>query len=385
MASGRRLRVLMLVNRLREGGGERFATGLAIHLPRERFDVSVCTTRRPAGPLVAELESAGIRHVGLGRRRRSDLAPLARFARILRRERFDVLHAHMFGSSFWAATIGRACRVPVVIAQEQTWSYEGQPLRRWIDGNVIGRFAHAFVAVSTADRARMTAIEGVPEEKTIFIPNAYVPRPSAPGGDLRAELGLDGDVPLVGTVCVHRVQKALDVLLEAFAALVKRFPEVHLALGGRGPETPRLEALVAQNRLADRVHFIGRRADVDSVLRALDVAVMSSDYEGTPLFGLECMANGTPLVATDVGGLRDIIEPGETGLLVPPRDPEALATAMEALLRDPERRQRISARARDSLEEFTIERAAERFAALYERLLRGGPVGGVPANAGPGL
>ena len=369
-----RRRVLMLVDHLNEGGGERFAAGLAIHLPRDRFDVTVCTTRHPPGPLLPEVQAAGIRHVGLERRGRFDVAPFARLVRLLRAERFDVLHAHKFGSNVWGSVFGRACRVPVVVAQEQTWSYEGQRLRRFLDGRVIGRLAHAFVAVSTADRERMTRLEGVPRAKTIFIPNAYIGRPGAPEGDLRAELGVGGDVPLAGTVCIHRPQKALEVLLEAFARVAERLPEAQLVIGGGGPETERLERVAGDLGLGERVRFIGMRRDVDAVLRAFDVAVMSSDFEGTPLFAFECMANGTPLVATAVGGLPDVVVDGETGLLVPPRDPAALAEAVEALLRDPERRARMGEAARARLADFTIERAAERFAALYERLLAGGPV-----------
>jgi glycosyltransferase involved in cell wall biosynthesis len=368
-----RRRVLMLVDHLNEGGGERFAAGLAVHLPRDRFEVTVCTSRHPPGPLRAEVEAAGIRHVGLDRRGRFDVARLAGLVRLLRRERFDVLHAHKFGSNLWGSLFGRACRVPVVVAQEQTWSYEGRPLRRFLDGRVIGRLAHAFVAVSSADRERMIDLESVPRAKTIVIPNAYVPRPGG-GGDLRAELGLRSDVPLVGTVCIHRRQKALEVLLEAFAVVTGRLPEARLAIGGSGPETEGLERLAAQLGLGDRVRFIGRRRDVDAVLRGLDVAAMSSDFEGTPLFALECMANGVPLVATAVGGLPDVVMDGETGLLVAPRDPAALAGAIEALLRDPDRRARMGEAARARLAGFTIERAAERFAALYERLLAGGPV-----------
>jgi glycosyltransferase involved in cell wall biosynthesis len=96
---------------------------------------------------------------------------------------------------------------------------------------------------------------------------------------------------------------------------------------------------------------------------------MSSDFEGTPLFAFECMASRTPMVATDVGGLRDIFADGESGMLVPPRDVAAMADAIEALLRDPERRRAMADAAYERMSDFTIERAVERFEDLYERLL----------------
>jgi glycosyltransferase involved in cell wall biosynthesis len=117
------------------------------------------------------------------------------------------------------------------------------------------------------------------------------------------------------------------------------------------------------------VHWLGRRGDQLVVLGGLDVAVMSSDFEGTPLFAFECMASRTPMVATDVGGLRDIFESGVSGMLVPPRDPAAMAAAIEGLLRDPERRSAMAGAAYERMSEFTIERAVERFEELYGRLL----------------
>jgi glycosyltransferase involved in cell wall biosynthesis len=157
--------------------------------------------------------------------------------------------------------------------------------------------------------------------------------------------------------------------VEAFAALADRHPQAHLVLGGDGPCEPELRELVAQTGLADRVHFLGMRQDVPEILRSLDVAVMSSDFEGTPLFALECMAAGTPLVATRVGGLPDLIDDGHTGTLVPPRDPAALSAAIDELISDPERREAVAAAARERAKEFSIDRIAERFASLYESLL----------------
>jgi glycosyltransferase involved in cell wall biosynthesis len=119
----------------------------------------------------------------------------------------------------------------------------------------------------------------------------------------------------------------------------------------------------------DRVHWLGMRSDQLVVLGGLDVAVMSSDFEGTPLFAFECMASRTPMVATDVGGLRDIFDDGLSGMLVPPRDPAAMAAAIEPLLRDPERRRAMADAAYERMSDFSIDRAVERFEELYERLL----------------
>ena len=243
-------------------------------------------------------------------------------------------------------------------------------MRRFLDGHVIGRRADAMVAVSTRDQERMIEIEGVPAAKTTYIPNAYLPHDGDSGsGDLRTELDIDPAAPVVGTLVVLRAQKALDVLIDAFAILAERLPRAQLVIGGYGPMKEPWERHARERGLGDRVHWLGMRRDQSVVLGGLDVAVMSSDFEGTPLLAFECMASRTPMVATDVGGLRDIFENGVTGMLVPPRDPASMAAAIEALLRDPERRRAVADAAYERMSDFTIECAVERFEALYERLL----------------
>jgi glycosyltransferase involved in cell wall biosynthesis len=146
-------------------------------------------------------------------------------------------------------------------------------------------------------------------------------------------------------------------------------PEPVLVMGGEGVMTDSLKARSQALGIDDRVHWIGRRTDGAVVLDGFDICAMSSDYEGTPLLAFECIAAGTPMVATDVGGFRDIFDSGKSALLVPPRDPDALADALETLLRDPERRRAMAAAAAERLDEFTVERAVERVAELYEELL----------------
>jgi glycosyltransferase involved in cell wall biosynthesis len=364
-----RLRILHLIDSaVDQGGAERFAIGLVTHLPRDRFEVWVCATRRIDSTVSGALAEAGVNQLNLGRRQKYDVHHMGRLVTLMRRTRFDVLHAHMFGSNVWGTVIGRALRVPVIVAHEQTWSYEGQPFRRLVDGLVIGRLATRFVAVSSRDAERMVSLEGVPSNKVVMIPNAYVPRPGAPQGDVRSELAIRPGAPLLATVAQMRPQKALNVLLRAFVDVRKVFPDAHLVLAGDGPCRPSLEAEAARLDLGASVHFVGIRKDIDAILSAADVTVLSSDYEGTPLVVYETIVNGTPLVATDVGGLRDIVRDGDSARLVPRRDPPALANAVVELLHAPDLRRRMAQSAAAQVGEFSIDRAAERFATLYEQL-----------------
>jgi glycosyltransferase involved in cell wall biosynthesis len=365
----RRLRVLHLIdNALDAGGAERLAVGIATHLPSERFEVWLCATRTIDAHAISALDEAGVGRLHLARETKWDVQRFRLLASLLRREHIDVLHAHMFGSNVWGTLIGRACRVPVVLAHEHSWSFEGEPLRRLIDGQLIGRLATRFVAVSSADAERMVKIEGVRPEKVVVVPAAYVPRPDAPSGDLRSELGIAKTTPLIATVAILRPEKALSVLLDAHARLLTSIPDAHVAIAGRGPCREELERHAGELGLDGRAHFLGYRRDVDAILRAADVATISSDREGSPLVVFECMANRTPLVATAVGGLRELVEDGRSGLLVPPRQPQAMADALARMLSDPSLREQMATTAAKRLQEFTIEHIAARFASLYEKL-----------------
>ena len=158
------------------------------------------------------------------------------------------------------------------------------------------------------------------------------------------------------------------MLLDAFAEIVAF--DADLVLAGDGQAlVPALQAQTARLALTDRVHFLGFRDDIDAILRSADVALLSSDYEGTPLVVYESIANGTPVVATDVGGLRDIVEDARSARLVPRRDPTVLAEATIELLRSRALREQLAQEAAHNAEQFSIENVARRFAALYEQLI----------------
>jgi glycosyltransferase involved in cell wall biosynthesis len=376
-----RIRVVTFVDFLScFGGAEHLALLIATRLDPDRFDSILAISRWPlTGPWKDDpsaqqaldiLESSPARFLPLARRRKVDIRALGRLERFLRRERVDVLHSHKFGSNVWGTLVGRLARVPVVLAHEHTWSYEGQPLRRFLDRELIARGASRFIAVSREDRRRMSDVEGIDPARTLFIPNGVLASPEPSGRDVRAELGIAGGTPVIGAVGVLRAQKALHVVLRALAQLREHRPDIRLLIVGDGPERAGLEALAAELGIVDAVIFMGHRGDVPDVLRAIDVAVSSSDFEGSPLAVMEYMDAALPIVATAVGGVPDLIESGVHGVLVPRSDPTALAGAIEQTLAEPERAREMGERARERRRsEFDIDTLVRRLEALYLELL----------------
>lgn len=365
----RKLRVVTLTDQLvYSGGAERLSGLLTRGLDERFFERSIWTTRPARGLLVDELRADGIPIRSLDRRSAKDLAAWRPLVRALRSERVDVLHAHQFSSNVWGTLVGRLARVPVVVAHEHGWAYEGEPLRRFLDGRLIGRGASAFVAVSTADRARMLSVEHVPEAKARFVPNGIPPLPASTR-DVRPELGIPPDAPLVGTISVLRREKGLDAFLRAAALLRREHPDLRVLVAGTGPERDSLEALVGELGLEGHAFLLGARPDVPDLLAALDVAVNSSHREASPLSVMEYMAAGKAIVASRVGGIPDLIEDGVQGLLVEPADPEAIAAGVDRLLRDPALRAELGARARErQAAELTLDATVRRLEELYWEL-----------------
>lgn len=376
----RRMRVLTMVDGLgTAGGGEGIARQIALHLDPARFEVTFCVTRW--GPEEeadvsgqVELREAGIALYRLPRDGRLDLMPWRTLVGFARRSGIDVVHTHKIGSNVWGALLSPLMGRPVFVAHEHTWSYEGNPTRVLLDRELIARRADAFVAVSREDQRRMIEIERVPAAKTRFIPNGIPPFPAPTGRDVRAELGIAADVPLVGVVATLRPQKALDVMIRAVPELRRRVPGATvLLIGGAdaldSQEEARLRAVAAAAEVGESVRFLGPRDDVPDLVAAIDLGALSSDFEGSPLSVMEYMEAGKAVVATRVGGLPDLVVEGETGLLVPPGDPPALAAALAELLRDPERRARMGAAGRERRREmFSIEATARRVGELYREL-----------------
>jgi glycosyltransferase involved in cell wall biosynthesis len=216
----------------------------------------------------------------------------------------------------------------------------------------------------------MIAVERIDPARTVFIPNGIPPSPVPSGRNVRAELGIAPESPVVGAIGVLRAQKAHHVLLRAAAELARTGPRVTVLIAGQGSERAALESLARELGIADRVHLLGFREDVSDVLKALDVAVSCSDFEGSPLAVMEYMDAGRAVVATAVGGVPDLIDDGVHGLLVPPGDSRALAVAIGSLLADPQRARTLGENARARRRsEFDIDTLVRRIEDLYEELL----------------
>jgi glycosyltransferase involved in cell wall biosynthesis len=366
----KRLTVLTVIDGLMTAGAEAVATRIALGLDSSRFESIICSTRPSAPHHVAAARSRGVEVLELNRRSRLDVWRWRPLAQLLRSGRIDIVHTHKFGSNLWGALLVPRRPLPVLLAHEHSWSYEGT-LRRIMDRELIASRARAIVAVSPRDRMRMIELERIPAEKVIFIPNGIPDWPAGDGARARRELGIAASEQVVGTVCGLRPEKELGTAVRALGALAQQRPDVRFLVVGDGPERGHLGRLAEE--LGVRTLFTGHRpnGEVPDLVAAMDVVVLPSRFEGMPLAMLEWMAAGKAIVASRVGGIPSIVEHGQEALLVPPRDHLAFAHEIGRLLDDPSERARLGKAARRRQQaEFRFEQALDRLEAVYERLYR---------------
>jgi len=361
------IKVLYLITELNIGGAEKALARLLAHMDRDRFVPSVACLYGGDGPIGHEIRALGIPVVDLEMTAKWRWDAFWRLYGLLRRERPTILHTWMFHANIPGRVLGRLAGVPIIVSGERTMGMES----RWRYGlnRMTDPLTDRVVCVSQQVADFVANQVGIPQDKLVVIPNG-IQLPDLQRlpdrRQARAKLGLPVDQVLVGTVARLDPVKRLDVLLQALTAL----PDVHALLVGDGPERARLLALSERLDLTERVHMVGQQQDVWPWLRASDIFVLSSDWEGMPNALLEAMAVELPVVATAVGGTPEVVEDGVTGLLVPPRDPIALAKAIAQLLSDPDLRHHMGQAGRERvLQHFSVEHMVERTQDLYQQLL----------------
>jgi glycosyltransferase involved in cell wall biosynthesis len=342
-------------------GGQLVALRLA-RAARARGD-EVAFVAPERGPFTELAAREGFAVEILPLRRTFQLAAAWRLARLLRARRADVLHTHtLAAANVLARLAGRAARVPVVshLHIENHFRRATRWLLARLD-NATARLAARLVAVSE-DTKRAYERQGYPRGRIEVVYN---------GVDLPANGGYRRNDPArIGEVARLCDVKGQRELLRAVA----RLPEARLVLAGRdleqgGAFQDELERESERLGIRERVEF-GFHDDVPALLETLDVVALPSWTEGLPLVLLEAMARGRPVVATPVGGTPELVLDGETGLLVPPRDPEALAAALRRLLEDPDLARRLGEAGRARVaERFTAAAQARRILAIYDELV----------------
>ena len=368
--------LMMILTSPVRGGVEEVALGLLQRLDPSEFRLSIAAPRALLDALAADLAGVRLDTLAVEAESFAHVGQIGRLAAFLRRIRPDVINPHLFRSTAVAAPLARAIgrgRVVETYHGREAWR-RGALRGRFVADRLIARLVTRVIAVSRGAADFLVHGKGYPPHKVVVVPNGRDLARFTPGAHreaVRKELGLDRDAPVVGVVGRLETQKGHVYLLDAWPQVARAYPDARLLIVGEGSLRDALVDQARRAHVAEGVIFTGFRSDVPRVLDAIDVLALPSLHEGMPLTVIEAAAAGRPVVATAVDGTPEVVRDGETGYLVPPADPAALAKALLAVLGDADAARRMGREAhRWAHQRFDIDTHVEATARVYREATR---------------
>lgn len=372
-------RILQIIDRLDGDSPSQQLALLARRLPRDEFDVRVCTLCS-GGRMANQLAADGIEVHWLKRRWTCDPFVLWRLQQLLRQWPPDIVQTWQFMGNSYGRMAARWQGVGCILAVQQQWERWKHWPHRWLDRQLAPGTTR-FIVNSPALQVDFLE-QGIPAQRIEVIASGIegiAPLQQASGeprsssfarSQLLAELELPEDVRLLGAIGPLRPEQNFKDAIWSTDIAKILYDNVHLAIVGTGPCQQRLQRFAASIRIPQRVHFLGDRSDLAQLVTHFEMLLLPSAHEGQPQTALRAMLAGVPIVGTDTPAHRDLITDGVTGLLVPLGDRAAFAQAVHRLIEQPSLAQRLGQAARRHvLQAFPAELMVARYAALYRRCL----------------
>jgi glycosyltransferase involved in cell wall biosynthesis len=371
----RTYRLLHIIDHLGSGGAQETLLGLLKYADRRRFQVEVATLHGH-GHYWEAIRGLEVPIHSLSPWKFAPLY-LPNLLLLFRRGKFDLIHCHLTASNLIAKPLAALAGVPYIFNYDQNDMYRKE--KKWL--RYLDRWAnlltHHIVAVSASTRDFLVQREKVSPEKITVVYNGVDLerfRPEAAAArrlTWRQQWRLPENCPVVAGVGRLRRQKNFPFFLEVAREILENHPEVHFVIAGEGPEREKLENLARDLGLAPRVHFLGYIRDMAAFYPAVDVLLMTSHAEGTPLTVLEAMAMGVPLVAAQVDGMAEVLEDERDAFLVPPGDVHLFARRTCRLLQDKPLADQFGQSARAKVHKhYAAPAMARQVEAVYLRFLR---------------
>ena len=364
-----KIKVLHLITSLEVGGAQH---GMLLGLPRfdsDRYEHIVCSIMDRM-QMAQQFRSAGIEVRTLGLSRKTDVSVALRLRSLLKELRPDVLHTYLLHANVLGRIIGRLTGVPAIIGSERTI---GQA-RRWgrLATKLTNPLTDAVEVNSEIGGKAIVSDLGVPSNKVELVRSGLdlaAFSASTKRADIRSELGLNDNHHLVTFIGRLRPVKGVEYGIKAFAVASVQHQNLRIALAGEGEQLGYLQDLTSQLGISENVTFLGVRNDLPDLLAATDSVLMPSLNEGFPRTAIEAMAAGKPVIATRVGGTPEAIIDGETGILVPAKDVEAMAAALSNLVDDTELQTRLGTAGRARAQQnYSLANYLSRLDRLYQQL-----------------
>jgi sugar transferase (PEP-CTERM/EpsH1 system associated) len=369
-----KINILFVNYSLDVGGIETLILELSKRLNPSRFKPEICVLSTK-GNLGNEFENAGITVHPLNKKEGLGWSIPFKLSRIIKERGIDILHSQNQSSWLYAAIAAKLARIPLVHTVHSNVSFNNPHPHRWLLlQRHLAKHTRLIICVANSNAKFMQEKQHIPAEKIRVVyngiePEIYSSAASDPESK-KMELGITkGDV-IIGNVARFSPPKDHENLIRAFKQVLQSVPAAKLLLIGDGPLEYKIKSLVSKLGLGNQVKFLGRRRDIPGLLKTFDVFVLPSSSEGLPMAILEAMASGLPIIATNVGGNPEVVINEETGIIVPAKNPGALAEATCRLLSNRNEARNMGVRGQNRVKGyFTFEAMAREYAAIYESLL----------------
>ncbi|MDQ3005536.1 MAG: glycosyltransferase family 4 protein [Chloroflexota bacterium] len=370
--------IIWMIDSLGPGGAEQLMPTILKNLQQAGFSIRVCALQIRAGnPIASELQRLGLPVDLIPIRNLRQPLNLIHILRYLRLHRPQLLHTQLEFADILGTLAAKLLGIPSVSTvhtldvfpeKKSAW---GRMKLRWF---LLGRFCDRVIAVSEKTRLHYLQSGGLPHDKVITLYNGvdisrFKNMDATQTGKLKRELQLPLNSRIIMTVAVLREPKGIQFMIRALPGILEQCPDVHYLIVGDGVHRATLSDLAAGLSIKDHITFAGHRTDIPNLLASCDIFVLPTLKDALPTVLIEALAAEKPIIASDVGGVPEIIESGVNGLLVEPGDPSKLADACLQLLKDNALRSQIVQAGSATLRQrFSIDLQIEQLSRVYEEL-----------------
>jgi len=372
MSTPHNTKILFVIGQLGIGGAERQLVYLASHLDKSRYEVLVCSLSAEA-PLCPLLENSGIPTVILPQVMHPDLTRPFKLYHLIKSFQPDLIHSYLFVANTWSRIVGSMQNIPVILSERS--SEPKKPFFITEINRLLSPLGTCVIANSQAGAHRIIQNKEFDPKKVFVIHNGlpldnYLSLSNNNKHRLCAELGLSEQSRMIGIIARLSFPKNHKLLFDAFQLIQEQYKDIYLLCIGDGPLRDELNIYARKLGIQDSVIFTGIRNDIPECLSMLDVLVLPSLWEGLPNVILEAMAAKCPVIASDVGGVKEVITDGVTGWLTRPGDKYQLAEKIYFVLTNPSHVEKVKILANNFvMQNFSIDRMVAETEKIYESIL----------------
>jgi glycosyltransferase involved in cell wall biosynthesis len=372
-----RLKLLFVIDNLQFGGGERVFAQIITRLPRDRCEIYLAAHPNEQLPQAIRPQ---LEFLPTDFSKRFNFSLVPRLSKIIKKNDIQIVHGQGIRAEFYARLASRLAGKSKYVSTiaMPVEGFDVRPVRKKIY-SLLDRFSEKFVdrflVVSDVLKDKMIRGHGIPAERVIRIYNGievdhYLPQDQNGSRErIRNEFNIKGNTLFIGAIGRLVWQKGFEYLVQAMPKVLNEFSQTKLLIVGEGSLRNELEALAQKLKIEKHIMFANFRKDVKQILSAIDILIVPSLLEGFPMIILEGMAMAKPIIATRIDGIKEQILDGESGILIPPRDPDAIVEAILRLSADKELSQNLGLEGRRRVEnEFTVEKMVSETERVYQSL-----------------